>query len=474
MPMGDDLATHSLELTTNASKMALEVLRYLSDLMQRLGNRSKGTFAKDDDNKIYRGSLNDKKFMEVASKSGGFKQQGNISRDDIPAIIKEAKIMGFPINVRTTGNGQCSVCYLDRDSDLFQGCMQNVVANKLAVKDTDYLSFGVKNHEISALQAAFAEQGISASFVETHDGSLNCVYEARDKSVVERIKADYHEKHAAIAEKLNITYDTEKRAFQLSDSTEGKSVTLNRLPTEAKLDTILQERFGYDKTSSALACVKFEGLLDDQQKKFFKTDTRQLEKISNYERNIKFEKENPLLADFSFARIKARADNHNHFAVSNGDHVIHLTPDSMSRRDMEEIVKSKLGISDRAAIEAIVDKATRANTKYKEQDKQIKKDLTKAAGVGEIYGIERTTVDSFDLTRDGNTKTYSLQNAREQLIADGLSAQKANEIVSKARRQSAAVNMFRNLEKQGLIKNEKSPEIKLPKVELPKPKAGAR
>ena len=35
MPMGDDLAQHSLEMTTNASRMALELLKLLADFARR-------------------------------------------------------------------------------------------------------------------------------------------------------------------------------------------------------------------------------------------------------------------------------------------------------------------------------------------------------------------------------------------------------------------------------------------------------
>lgn len=482
MPMGDDLAAHSLELTTNASKMALEILRYLADFMKQFHQNQKySKSGKDDiDNKIYKGKLTDKKFAKYANANGGFKQQGNISKDDIPTIIQEAKMMGIPINIRETGNGQCSVCYLNRDSELFQTCLQNVVASKLAVKDTDYIGFNVKEHEIAPLQAEFAEHGVSASFVETKDGSMKCVFEARDKSIVDKIKDDYRSKHSNISENFNISFDEKKRSFKLSDETTGKTITVKRLPTEAKLETILQEQFGFDKTSATIGCKKFEGVLSEKQKEFFRTDTRQIEKIANYERNIRLDKENPLLSDFSFSRIKTRSDNHNYFAVSNGDHVVCLCPDMMSRRDMEEIVKSKLGITDRATIEAVVDKASIANSKYKEQNRKIKKDIYNVADKSDItdpnkgkYNIERISADKFDVTKDGVTKTYSFYNAKEQLMAEGISAKKAGEIISKAKRQSAAHNMVKNLEKQGFM-TEKGPEIKNPKMEFSKPKAGAR
>lgn len=470
MPMGDDLAQHSLEMTTNASRMALELLKLLADFARKRMEKNHDANSKyGEDNKIYKGALNIKKFNEVAEKHGGYSQQ-TISSQDVEAVMAEAKKLNIPINVRDLGNGNSAVCFLKQDSELFEQGLKNIVAEKLRLKDGDYVAFDVKQSEIEPLKRELEKHGINADFVKTYDNKLKCVYDAQDKSVMDAIKSDFKEKHEEIANNLGIEYNSEKRSFRLTDG--EKSIQLSKLPTEAKLNTILQNRFGYDEVSAAIACKKFEGALTDEQRKFFKIDTRQLEKISNFERNIKLDGESPLLKDFSFARLKARADNHNHFAVSNGDHVVHLIPDTMPRRSMEEEVRSKLGITDKAVITAIVDKSTTLNNKYKERDKEVNKDINRTFDTDKKseIGIERTGENTFQLNRNGEIKNYSFYNAKEQLMAEGLSANKASEIVGKAKRQSTAVNMFHKLEKEGAVKAAQQTKETFKDIKVDKPK----
>ena len=134
-----------------------------------------------------------------------------------------------------------------------------------------------------------------------------------------------------------------------------------------------------------------------------------------------------------------------------------LCPDIMSRKDMEEAVKSKLGIIDKSVIAAVVDKAFYANKRFKENDKAVDKDISKAnvdgMGEGKTVDIERTTENRFTVTLDGKEKTYSFADAKEQLMADGYSKAKAAEIIGKAKKQSAAGNMFKRFEKDGIINN---------------------
>ena len=347
--------------------------------------------------------------------------------------------------------------------------MKNIVAEKLRLKDGDYVAFDVKQSEIEPLKRELEKNGISADFVKTYDNKIKCVYDAQDKSVMEVIKSDFKGKHEEIANNLNIEYNSAKRSFRLTDG--EKSIQLSKLPTEAKLNTVLQNRFGYDEVSAALACKKFESALSDEQKKFFRIDTKQLEKISNFERNIKLDGESPLLNEFSFARLKTRADNHNHFAVSNGDHVVHLIPDTMPRRSMEEEIRSKLGITDKAVVTAIVDKSTTLNNKYKERDKEINKDINRTMDTDKKsqIGIERTGETTFQLNRNGEFKNYSFYNAKEQLIADGFSPNKASEIIGKAKRQSLATNLFHKLEKEGVIQSAKN-KSKVADLKADKPK----
>lgn len=472
MAMSDDIASHSLEMATNVSRTTLELVKYLVSSLKNVSDELKHFFNQSD-NFALKGKVNNNKFLELAKNSGGYKQQAGISQNDIGAIISQAKTMGIPINVRDTGNGQCAVCYLNRDKALFKTCISNVVANKLETKDTDYLAFKVTPQEMSAFKKEFESFGVKADFIETKDGSLKCVYEARDKSSLDIIKRNYQDKHKMIADNFEVKYDELNRNFKLRDKSTNKTISMSKLPTEAKLNTILQERFGYDKTTAIIACDNFASKLSSEQKNYYKTDTYQLEKLSNLEHDIKIDNESPLLEDFSFSRIKSRNDNHNHFAVSNGDHVVHITPDTMSKRDMEEIVKTKLGITDKTTIQAVVDKASYANTKYKEKDLSVRKNITQAfTDNKELVGIERVSKNEFELTQNGKIKRYSFANAKETLIANGLTRQKATEIVEKAKRQSSASNMFKRLEKSGVINNKGiSPNI--PKVDI-KPKVVGR
>ncbi len=454
MHMGDELAQSTATLMSRSSevtaKAAITVMQMLLEIIKKAKKESK-----DKDNKLFKGKVSTKDFLQLAE-NGGYKQQ-NIHKKDVNRLIEEAKKANIPINIRQVSEDYCSVCYLTRDADMFEQCTRNVLHDKLELNKNDYVAFKVEPFEVDGLKKELEANGISADFAQTNNGEVKCVYEAKDKPVMDKIKADFREKQMAVAEKLEVTYNDVNKSFIVKDTESGKAMKLSSLPTEAKLVSCFQERMGMDEAKAVMCCQKFEASLSQEQQKFFKTDTYQIEKVANLERNVRFTNDSPLVSDFSFSRIKMRADNHNHFAVSNGDHVVRLCPDIMSRKDMEEAVKSKLGIIDKSVIAAVVDKAFYANKRFKENDKAVDKDISKAnvdgMGEGKTVDIERTTENRFTVTLDGKEKTYSFADAKEQLMADGYSKAKAAEIIGKAKKQSAAGNMFKRFEKDGIINN---------------------
>ena len=434
--MSEDLAGQSMTMAQKSAEIAVEIARLLKSMYDKHATNKKERQSYTSANeKICSGEVS----LSKLKKSGeGYSMQTNISSIDMKVIADKAKSYDIPIAF--IGKGESSnvtVAFRNEDKAVFQQILQDIMQDKLATKPDDYLAFTVKAGEAETLSEMLKSNGIPADFVKDAKGNIQCVYEAKNASAVKVIKEDFKELHNEVAQNLDITAADRKVTF--SDKALDKSFTLSSLPTKEKLASVLQEQFGYDRSKALEAANKFESTLTGDRLRYFRTDTRQVALLSHFERNIRWDDDSLLTKPYTYSRATFSSDSVNRYLISGGDKAAALIPSKMSRAEMEDIVKTKLGIDDSEVIKAVVDKAEKIEAANRIND--LKREA--AQGKGD-FGIERLTGNYFEVSQGDTKKRYSLQDknaAIKALSGDfGISEKKAERIFHKAKKQSVIQN----------------------------------
>lgn len=439
--IGDDLAGQSVSMAQKGAEIALEIARLLKSMYDTHRDRIREQQYHNGDiswdgAKIGSGEVK----LSKLEKSGNISMQTNISSVDMKVISDKAKEYGIPVAFTgKSGNNSVTVAFREKDKALFQGVMQDVMQNKLAQKPNDYLTFTIKPSEAETLSEMLKAHDIPADFVTTSKGDIQCMYEVKNAAAVKIIKDDFKELHKNVAENLNIAPDPEGRKVTFSDKSLDKSFTISSLPTKEKLARAFEQQLGYSRSQALEAAKKYESTLSGDRLKYFRTDTRQASQLNHFERNITSPDDSLLVKPYTFTRASFTADNVNRFLITDGEKAAALIPEKMSRAEMEDIVKIKLGVTDNETIKAIVDKAEKIDAYSKIQD--LKKEAVQ--GKGDI-GIERQTGNVFEVSQGEVKKRYSLKDikaAAKEISKDfGVSEKQAAAICKKAKNQSVIQN----------------------------------
>lgn len=439
--IGDDLAGQSVSMAQKGAEIALEIARLLKSMYDTHRDRIREQQYHNGDiswdgAKIGSGEVK----LSKLEKSGNISMQTNISSVDMKAISDKAKEYGIPVAFTgKNGNNSVTVAFRENDKALFQGVMQDVMQDKLAQKPNDYPTFTIKPSEAETLSEMLKAHDIPADFVTTSKGDIQCMYEVKNAAAVKIIKDDFKELHTDIAKNFNI--EAKPDGYILTDNSLGKSVTLTSMPTKEQFMKVLrsQKQFGYSEFQAMEAAKKFESTLSGERLKYFRTDTRQAAQLNHFERNITSPDDSLLVKPYTFTRASFISDNVNRFLISDGEKAAALIPDKMSRAEMEDVIKFKLGVTDDETVKAIVDKTEKINAYSKIQD--LKKEAVQ--GKGDI-GIERQTGNVFEVTQGEMKKRYSLKDikaATKEISKDfGVSEKQAASICKKAKNQSVIQN----------------------------------
>ena len=434
--MSEDLAGQSMTMAQKSAEIAVEIARLLKSMYDKhSANKKERQSYTSESEKIGSGEVS----LSKLKKSGeGYSMQTNISSVDMKAITDKANSYDIPIAF--IGKGESSnvtVAFRNEDKAAFQQILQDIMQEKLATKPDDYLAFTVKAGEAETLSEMLEANGIPADFVKNAKGDIQCVYEAKNASAVKVIKEDFKELHNEVAQNLDITAADRKVTF--SDKALDKSFTLSSLPTKEKLARVLQEQFGYDRSKALEAANKFESTLSGDRLRYFRTDTRQTSLLSHFERNIRWDDDSILTKPYTYSRATFSSDNVNRYLITDGDKAAALIPSKMSRAEMEDIVKTKLGVEDSEVIKAVVDKAEKIEAANRVND--LKKEAAQEKG---DFGIERLTGNYFEVSQGDVKKRYSLQDKNTAIRAlsndFGISEKKAERIFQKAKKQSVIQN----------------------------------
>lgn len=375
--------------------------------------------------------------------------QTNISSRDMENIAAKAKDFDIPVSFIGKGENAENVTLAFRTDDkaAVDQIMQEVLNEKLAVKPDDYLSFKLDNlGEAQTMSAMLKENNIPADIVKGADGEYRCLYEAKNAETVKIIKNDFKEMHKKIANNLSI--EQKGDGFVLTDKSSEKSLTLTSTPTKEQLIRVLRspKQFGYSETEAMEAAHKLENTLSGDKLGYFRTNIRQAALLNNFDRNIRLKDESLLVKPYSFTRANFSSDNVNRYLVSNGEKTVALIPDQMSRAEMQDTVRYKLGVTDPEAVKAIVEKTEKIEVANKIAE--IKRRLEINRQKGDI-GIERRSEKFFEASQGTVRKSYDLTDKKRSIKAlqndFGISAEKAESIFQKAQKQSPLQNDFHRM-----------------------------
>lgn len=446
--MSEDLAGQSLNMAQKSAEIAVELARLLKSMYDSHAQRKRERTASqpsaaDKELNIKSGDVK----LSDLKKTGDVSMQSNISAHDMETITAKAKNYDIPVSFIGKGENAENVTMAFRTDDkaAVDQILNEVMTEKLAVKPDDYLMFEMNNlGEAQTMERMLKENDIPADIAKGANGKYMCIYEAKNAEALKIIKADLREAHESISKGFDIENNGKK--YTLTDKNAEKTITLSSLPTKEKLMRICREQFGFSEHKAVEAANKFESTLLGERLKYFRTDTRQAALLNNFERNIRLKDDSLLVKPYSFTRANFSSDSVNRYLVTNGEKAAALIPDKMSREEMADTVRYKLGVTDPEVVKAIVDKTEKIEVANKVAE--IKKEAEIAKQNGDI-AIERRSEKFFEASQGAARKSYDLTDKKQSIKAlqkdFGISSEKAERIFQKAQNQSPLQNDFHKM-----------------------------
>lgn len=330
--------------------------------------------------------------------------------------------------------------YLERDTAAIKQIETEILSERLKERPQDYKHFKINESNITAMKAAFAENGVECQFVRGSNGETYCTFPAKDTEKAELIKQDFKAARNDVAENFRAE-PTKTGIGKIVDLKAGKILDLDQFGGSVKkyqIVNLLQKELGYSPAKADLAANK---LCDDLKldPKEFLSHNRQLDNINSLKTNIRYESDSILLRNVAFSEVNFKDGEHTHISVVYGGKSAIFTPDTMSVEEMKQICVSELGMKEEMADET-VNKTAKINTQINSKYKEIKVDRT---GAAQTMEIERTSNNSFSVKLGSISKSYDLKSDKlaEKISREfGISTAKAQTIIDKANKQSAFQN----------------------------------
>lgn len=444
--MADEVGSAALSAGQKAIEVSAELIKLLAPLAEKLLStvyhksvdgiggigekisdiRSKGTVS------------NKALFMEAQKAGCGISTTSNILSRDVGAFVEKAKEYNIPVAVVGKGDKQ-TIEFLDRDKGVVEQITQEVLQDRLKEAPQSVKCFNISENNITAMKAAFEENGVECQFMRAADGKIKCVYPAENAEQVAVIKADYKQMHSEIAE--NLTVQKDENGITITDEQLGKSFSFSSA-NKAQTMKVLQEQFGYSEAKADLAANKICRDLGLDKEKFL-ARTQQYDNLNSLKTNIRYQSDDLTLRDMRFSSVNFKDGGNTHIVISNGGKTSALTPDTMTESEMKNICTNQLGMSEYQADKA-VEKAVKIDKQVKSQieERTVGKD-----GLSHSISIERNSQNSFTVQFGGKSKTYNFStiNVADKIAKDfGIPKANAANIVHKASMQSVLQNKIKN------------------------------
>lgn len=399
------------------------------------------------------GNVSRKDLLNEAAATGcAVLSSNNQFAEDIGKIAARAKQEGIPIHIIGGGREKQSIEYLERDKTVMQNIMQETIANNIKSNPSEYAQFTIGENNIAPMKAMLEENSVQCCFFSAN-GKIYCTYHAYETEKVDILKQDFKKMRNDLAADLKVEQSKDGLGT-IADLKSGKSVDLSQFDGNVRQYQVverLQRDLDYSKEKATLAANKVCDDLGLDPKEYF-AHTEQLDALKSFKTNIRFESDDRLLRDISFSEVYFQDGESPHISIANGDNFVTITPDKMSETELKEVFTSQLAMSVQQADKA-VEKTMKINNQIKSQYKELTVDRT--TGISQTINIDRTSKSTFTLTVGQVKKQYDLNDERlaDKLRSDlGITSNKAERIIGKAKSQSAFVN---NLERKSQKRKEK-------------------
>lgn len=473
----------AVQVTATATQKAMEVsaelirtillpmLKTAGGLLKKGASKTAEKISEKITDKTKAGNIPRKDLLNEAANSGSaILTSENLFAEDVGRIEARAKQEGIPLHL-IGKDGKMTIEFLERDKAVMQNIMQETIANNIKSNPSEYAQFTLGENNVAPMKSMLEENGVQCCFFNAN-GKTFCTYQAYDVDKVELLKQDFKNMRNDVAADLKAEKSKDGLGT-ITDVKSGKSVDLSQFGGNVRqyqVVKVLQNDLGYSKEKATLAANKVCDELGLDPKEFF-AHTEQLDAIKSFKTNIRFESDDRLLQDVSFSEAYFKGGESPHISAAFGDSSVTITPDKMSEAELKEAFVSQLGMTDSQADKA-VEKTMKINDQIKSQYKELTVDHS--TGISQTVEIERTSKSTFALTVGKTQKQYDLSDEKlaDKLKSDlGISSNKAERIIGKAKNQSAFVN---NLERRAQMrKDKKSAKKDLLHTEKPQIK-GAR
>lgn len=455
----------AVQVTATAAQKAMEIAVELMKAiviptLKTAGGLAKSGISKAAEkisDKTKSGNISRKDLLSEAAQSGSaILSSENQFAEDVGKIAARAKQEGIPIHIIGEGSKQ-TIEFLDRDKAVMQNIMQETIANNIKSNPSEYAQFVIGENNVAPMKAMLEENGVQCCFFNAN-GKTCCTYHSYDAEKVELLKQDFKDMRNDLATDLKVERSP-KGSVIISDVKSDKSVDLSQFGSNIRqyqIVEILQQDLGYSKEKATLAANKVCDDLGLDPKEFL-AHTEQLDALKSFKTNIRFESDDRLLQDISFSEVYFQGGESPHISLANGDNSVTITPDKMTETEIKNICVTQLEMSEQQADKA-VEKTMKINNQIKSQYKELTVDRT--TGISQSAEIERTSNNSFTLTIGKTKKQYDLNDEKlaEKLKGDlGISSDKAERIIDKARKQNVFMN---NVERNMRRKSEKPKKAK--------------
>lgn len=483
--MADEVGSAALQSGQKIIEVGAELIKLLAPLFEKMLkelyhnsvesiNQIGGSIAE----RLAKGTVTNGELLYEANKAEcGISTTSNILSADAKAFAAKAK--EYKISVAVVGNGdKQTIEFLDRDKGIVNQITQEIMQERLKEAPQSVKCFNISANNVTAMKAAFEEQGLSCQFMKSADGKIKCVYPAENAEQVAVVKEDYKRVHGEISDDLDIRSDD--KGIVIADDKLGKSFEYSPM-NKAQTMELLREQFGYSEAKADLAANKICRDLKLDKDKFL-AHTEQYDNLNSLKTNIRYPSDDLTLRDMrfnsvnfkdggttgrrgAFAQSAARTPHIQsersltHIFISNGDKTAALTPEKMTETEMKNICTNRLGMTEYQAEKAVA--------KSQKIDRQVKSKIEERTvgkdGVSQSIGIERTSQNGFTLTLGGKSKTYNFStiNVSDKISRDfNIPKENSVHIIDKAKRQSLLQNKIHNsLKKQPAAPT--APKLKL-------------
>lgn len=385
--MGDEVTSASIQVGMHtaekavdvATKVAGNIIDSIAKLLQALSNKQasggKEKVSKTDLTDIKPGEVGMKDLIQNARKNGDsiVTSENGLTAADKKYISKKAKEYGIPVSF-TGGKGQDNLFANVRKSDLpvLQRICTEMMKDKLAERPQELGNFKVQAWEMPFLTSELNKHDLSAQFGTTKSGEHFCLYEKADEKAIMIARNEFVRKSDEVKKELAMDRD-ENGFYTIKDLRTGKEITFDAdsMPSREELSAQMQEKFGYDKNKADISCARFgeEQLQGMEKQKFFSSDPQQ--SFSRVDTNITLEGESIHAKPYTCWRVTPKQDGVPKlvFQNENGKFAV-LNPEKQTKKQMCEVLRTQLGITDQKTLDALTDKASRVTDYYNGQNQE--------------------------------------------------------------------------------------------------------